>query len=439
MLEKVLTSQTNTKKTLSGLSETVVSHTVAIQNLEQQMRDLSREQHPTRKGGLPSDTIPNSKNGGGVERTFGISTKSSKILQGADKKEVNLDLVIEEEKVHSNVPIVDDEVQVKEKDDDVTADTRKQMIKGLTVNFAFLDVVKEMIGFAKFVKDLLMKKRSVQHETVNLTHRVSSIIVSITVQKKGDAGAFTIPSLVIEEQIGQSVEILCEYRHAICCTIADIRGIPSGIYEDKIQLEKDRKLNVKHQRRLNQNMKLNSATCKDHFPMPFIDQMLHRLAGRSFIKDLSKISNPMCKLLKKEAKFEFDDKCRKAFDEFKERLTSAPVIVTLDWSLPFELMCDTSGFAIGVVLGQRHNKIMHLIYCAIRTLNAAQMNYTMTEQELLAIVYAFQKFQSYLLGSKVVVYADHAALMHLVEKKEAKSRLIHWVLLLQEFDFEVKD
>ncbi|XP_060182305.1 uncharacterized protein LOC132611969 [Lycium barbarum] len=84
------------------------------------------------------------------------------------------------------------------------------------------------------------------------------------------------------------------------------------------------------------------------------------------------------------AKFVFDDKCQKAFDELKERLTTAPVIVTPDWSLPFELICDASGFAIGVVLGQRHNKIMHLIYYASKTLNVAQMNYTVTEQELVA-------------------------------------------------------
>ncbi|XP_059315779.1 uncharacterized protein LOC132066491 [Lycium ferocissimum] len=76
-------------------------------------------------------------------------------------------------------------------------------------------------------------------------------------------------------------------------------------------------------------------------------------------------------LLEKEDKFVFDDKCQKAFNKLKERLTSAPVIVTPDWSLPFKLMCDARGFAIGTLLNQRHNKIMHPIYYASRTLNAA--------------------------------------------------------------------
>ncbi|XP_060194988.1 uncharacterized mitochondrial protein AtMg00860-like [Lycium barbarum] len=79
---------------------------------------------------------------------------------------------------------------------------------------------------------------------------------------------------------------------------------------------------------------------------------------RNFIKNFSKIANPMCKLLEKKAKFDFDEKCRKAFDELKERLTFSPIIIAPDWSLPFRLMCDISGFTIGVVLGQRHNKIM---------------------------------------------------------------------------------
>ncbi|XP_059301876.1 uncharacterized protein LOC132053790 [Lycium ferocissimum] len=147
----------------------------------------------------------------------------------------------------------------------------------------------------------------------------------------------------------------------------------------------------------------------------------------------------MCKLLETESKFNFDEKCIKAFEELKLKLTSAPIVVSPDRSLPFELMCDASGLAIGVMLGQRINKILHPIYYASKMLNGAQMNYTVTEQELLAIVYAFEKFWAYLLGAKVVVHTDHAALRYLMAKKDAKPRLIRWVLLLQEFDFEVKD
>ena len=123
----------------------------------------------------------------------------------------------------------------------------------------------------------------------------------------------------------------------------------------------------------------------------------------------------------------------------KDKLVSAPIVVALDWSFPFELMCDASDFAIGAVLGQKREKIFQVIYYASRTLNDAQLNYATTEKELLAIVFALDKFKPYLIGNKVVVHTDHSAIKYLMTKKDAKPRLIRWVLLLQEFDVEIKD
>jgi hypothetical protein len=102
-------------------------------------------------------------------------------------------------------------------------------------------------------------------------------------------------------------------------------------------------------------------------------------------------------------------------------------------------MCDASGYAVGAVLGQRIDKLSHVIYYASRTLNDAQLNYSTTEKELLAVVFALDKFRSYLLGSKVIVYSDHATLKYLFSKNDAKFRLIRWILLLQEFDIEIRD
>ncbi|XP_068317077.1 uncharacterized protein [Pyrus communis] len=139
--------------------------------------------------------------------------------------------------------------------------------------------------------------------------------------------------------------------------------------------------------------KLNATTRKDHFPLPFIDQMLER-----FIKDFSKVSQPLCRLLQKDAPFDFTKECTAAFQLLKDLLTTAPIIVPPDWSLPFELMCDASDYALGAVLGQRKDKKPH-----------------------------------------VIIFTDHAALKYLFTKKEAKPRLIRWMLLLQEFDIEIKD
>ncbi|CAN6679399.1 unnamed protein product [Malus baccata var. baccata] len=160
---------------------------------------------------------------------------------------------------------------------------------------------------------------------------------------------------------------------------------------------------------------------------------------RRFIKNFSKIAQPLCRLLQKDVSYEFNEACEKAFKHLKELLTMAPIITPPDWSILFELMCDASDYALGAVLGQRKNKHSHVIYYASRTLNDAQLNYSTTEKELLAVVFALDKFRSYLIGTKVIVFTDHVALKYLFTKKEAKPRLIRWMLLLQEFDIEIRD
>ncbi|CAN6723355.1 unnamed protein product [Malus baccata var. baccata] len=181
-----------------------------------------------------------------------------------------------------------------------------------------------------------------------------------------------------------------------------------------------------------------------HLPSPTSVREVRSFLGhagfyRRFIKDFSKIAQPLCRLLQKEVAFEFTKECKASFNQLKELLTTAPIIVPPDWSLPFELMCDASDYALGAVLGQRKDKKPHVIYYASRTLNDAQLNYSTTEKELLAVVFALDKFRSYLIGTKIIVFTDHATLKYLLTKKEAKPRLIRWMLLLQEFDIEIRD
>ncbi|KAK8535534.1 hypothetical protein V6N12_057050 [Hibiscus sabdariffa] len=160
---------------------------------------------------------------------------------------------------------------------------------------------------------------------------------------------------------------------------------------------------------------------------------------RRFIKDFSKIAQPLCNLLQKDQIFYFDSDCKDAWDALKEKLIPAPVVQPPNWEHPFELMCDALETSVGVVLGQKIGKEPHVIAYASRTLDSAQRNYSTTEKELLPIVIALEKFHSYLLGTNVVVFSDHAALRYLMNKKEAKRRLIRWILLLQEFNLEIKD
>ena len=160
---------------------------------------------------------------------------------------------------------------------------------------------------------------------------------------------------------------------------------------------------------------------------------------RRFIKDFSQIAKSLSNLLVQGTPFEFDAQCMRAFLVLKDKLVSAPIVVAPDWAFPFELMCDSSDYAIGAVLGGKRERIFQVIYYASRTLNDAQLNYATTEKELLAIIFAFDKFRPYLIGNKVVVHTDHSAIKYPMTKKVAKPILIRWVLLLQEFDLEIKD
>ena len=113
---------------------------------------------------------------------------------------------------------------------------------------------------------------------------------------------------------------------------------------------------------------------------------------RRFIRDFSKISRPLCRLLQKDVPFDFDQDRKEAFALLKYLLTTTPIIQPPNWELPFELMCDASDYVIGAVLGQRVDKIPHSIYYASRTLNDAQLNYSTIEKELLAVIFSLDSF-----------------------------------------------
>ena len=160
---------------------------------------------------------------------------------------------------------------------------------------------------------------------------------------------------------------------------------------------------------------------------------------RRFIKDFSAIARPLCTLLAKDVPFTWSQACDTAFTKLKNMLVSPPIMRSPNWDLPFEIMCDASDYAIGTVLGQREDKKAFVIYYASKTLDSAQANYTTTEKEFLAVVFALEKFRSYIVGSPVTIFTDHAALKYLISKQDTKPRLTRWILLCQEFNLTIKD
>nr|GEZ19909.1 reverse transcriptase domain-containing protein [Tanacetum cinerariifolium] len=147
----------------------------------------------------------------------------------------------------------------------------------------------------------------------------------------------------------------------------------------------------------------------------------------------------MTHLLENDTPFLFSKEYVEAFQTFKRKITEAPILIAPDWDMPFKLMCDAIDFAIGAVLGKCQEKHFRLIHYASKTMTEAESNYTITEKEMLAVVYAFKKFRSYLIMNKSIMYTDHSALKYLFSKKDSKARLLRYVLLLQEFTFKVID
>ncbi|KAI5326989.1 hypothetical protein L3X38_026385 [Prunus dulcis] len=384
------------------------------------------------------------------------------------------------------------------------------------------------------------------------------------------------------------LRVLRKYQDALGWTITDIKGISPALCMHRILMEDDVKPTVDAQRRLNPIMKevvrtevmklldagmiypisdskwvsptqavpkrtgitvvkndnnelvptrlttgwrmcvdyrkLNTGTRKDHFPLPFIDQMLERLAGRAFYCFLDGYSGynqiPITPedqekttftcpfgtyayrrmpfgLCNAPATFQrcmmsifsglvenivevFMDDFSVFGDSYDQCLQNLSLVLqrcqatnlVLNWEkchfmveqgivlghsisskgievdkakidviakLPPPTSVKGVRLCCRAVLGQRRDKLPHVIYYASRTLNDAQLNYATTEKELLVVVFALEKFRSYLVGAKIIVYTDHAALKYLLSKKDAKPRLIRWVLSLQEFDLEIQD
>nr|GFA03374.1 hypothetical protein [Tanacetum cinerariifolium] len=225
--------------------------------------------------------------------------------------------------------------------------------------------------------------------------------------------------------------------------------------------------------------KLNEATHKDNFPLPFMNQMLERLAGNEYYCFLNGFSGyfhiPIDSKDQEKTTFTcpygtFAYKCmpfglcnapgtfqrcmmaifhdmiektmvEKSYFMVKEGIVLGHKISKkgIEVNKPFELIRDASDYAVGAVLGQRVEKHFRPIHYASKTMNQPKANYTTTEKEMLVVVYAFEKFRSYLIMNKSIVYTDHSALKYLFAKKDAKARLFRWILLLQEFDFKVID
>ncbi|XP_029146905.1 uncharacterized protein [Arachis hypogaea] len=179
----------------------------------------------------------------------------------------------------------------------------------------------------------------------------------------------------------------------------------------------------------NENVEL-MTTRVQNFWRVCIDYRRLNLATRHVVSntgvsvDLAKVD-----VISERRNFDLSKDCMEAFDKLKIVLTQALIVRGADWSRPFEIMCDAFNYAVRAALAQHEGEDPYIIAYASNTLDGAQSNYTTTEKELLAIVFALDKFRAYLLRTNVVVYSDHAALKYLLAKKESKPRRLTGLMM----------
>ena len=180
-----------------------------------------------------------------------------------------------------------------------------------------------------------------------------------------------------------------------------------------------------------------------NFPTPKDVKSLRAALGlfsyyRKFVKDFSKIAAPLTSLLKKETPFQWTNKQQNAFNRLKECLIKAPILQYPDFEKPFVLYTDASGTGLGAVLSQKddENKERVIAY-ASRSLNKAERNYGITDQECLAIVWAVKHFEQYLGLLPFQIVTDHSALKYLQTAKIPAGRRARWIMYLQQFEFEI--
>lgn len=182
--------------------------------------------------------------------------------------------------------------------------------------------------------------------------------------------------------------------------------------------------------------------CVKTFPTPLNVKAIKSFLGltgyyRNFIHDYSKIAKPITNLLRKNVEFNWTLECQTAFDKLKNILCSEPILQYPDFEHPFSITCDASDYAVGSVLSQEITNDLPIAY-ASRTLNKAEINYTTTEKELVAIMFGVKQFRPYLYGRKFIIITDHKPLTWLFSVKDPGSRLLRWRIKLDEFDYEIR-
>ncbi|XP_070037041.1 uncharacterized protein [Nicotiana tomentosiformis] len=419
------------------------------------MGQISQALNTRPKGELPSDTVVNPKGGNNTGHAMAVITRSGRggvASTSNPRKIVNDDVVVQkDDEIQAKDENVNDEVRIdiddnmEETQNDVNP-SREHMIdipktvvpkakahlprppppypqrlakqnnknqfkkfidimKSFSINVPLVEALEQMSGYAKFMKDLVTKKRSMNCEMINITHQVSSIVNSMA-PKLEDLGSANFAKAFCD--LGASINLM---PYSVFKTLGIGQPRPTSMRLQMAYRTMKKTLGIIDDVLVRVDKFILPVDfvildCEVDYEVPIILGIPFLATGKALVDveagELTfrmgdeKVMFHVCKsmrqpnsneLLEKDAKFVFNDDCMKAFELIKYILTTTPIITAPNWSLPFELMCDASDVAVGAILGQRINKIFHPVY-------------TVTENELLAIVFAMEKFRPYLMGAK---------------------------------------
>ncbi|GJR26968.1 reverse transcriptase domain-containing protein [Tanacetum coccineum] len=365
------------------------------------------------------------------------------------------------------------------------------MIRAVRINIPLVDVLAGMPNYGKFLKELISNKHKIkQIYAAFLSDESSTMIQNKVLPKLGDPGSFLIPcnfnitfscnALADLEQLNLgvgtermifnidsaikqsysnddtyfSIDVIDEILEEDFDALLDegskiLHSIEGTLLEEEIFSEFDKFIAMAENENYDsesdeEEPKFKKITVNTDYKIKTsLEEPPTDLELKPFPDNLEYVflEEPSFLLVIISSQLSAQNKSKliSVLKNIKKHLSGKQQTFLPKLESPFELMCDASDFAVGAVLGQKDGKKFHPIYFASKTLNSAQQKYTITEKELMAVVFAFDKFRSYLILSKTIDHTDYSALKNLFKKQDAKPRLIRWIPLLQEFDIEIKD
>ncbi|XP_071939099.1 uncharacterized protein [Coffea arabica] len=367
--------------------------TIAINCLESQIQ-----------GKLPSQPELNPKNVSAMTLRSGKKIQGSELTIPKDNDEEKIENELEKEGSNGKNLVVFPDPIIEVKTHPPPFPTKLEKLKmqdkekkilevfcKVEINIPLLDAIKQVSKYAKFLRDLCVNRRRLKgDERVIVRENVSAVL-----QRK--------LSPKCEDPTIRQTPFLAQHRLKLMLIKEVFETVDRN--ELKVALTKHQELEITSERVLLSVVQAPELELK---PLP--KHLIYVYLGDN--ETLLVIISAVLSETQEE-------KLIRIFKEHKE---------TIGWTI-----ADIKGINPFIW------KAVHIIYYASRALNRAQLNYSSTEKELLAVIFALEKFRSYLLGIKVIVFSDHAALRYLMIKKEARPRLIRWILFLQEFDLEIKN